>query len=316
MQILTDRRQFLTRCLSASLALPGLRLLSSAEALAVEPFKRSGPPRLLLSLAAYSFRDYFRDTNHKRDVETAAARRIDMFRFIDFCAEQGCAGAEVTSYYFPAKVTDEHLLELKRHAFLRGVALSGTAVGNEFTLPKGERRDEQVALVKMWIDRAAIMGAPHLRIFGGSDKDISKSEAKRRCIEAVEECADYAGKKGVLLGLENHGGVVAEADDLLDIVRSVKSPWVGINLDTGNFHTPDPYGDLSKCAPYAVNVQLKVEIQKRGEKAQPADLARVLQILRDAGYQGYVALEYEAARDPWQAVPEVLKRIKALLAAT
>jgi sugar phosphate isomerase/epimerase len=129
----------------------------------------------------------------------------------------------------------------------------------------------------------------------------------------LEECGEYAGRKGVFLGLENHGGIVADPKDLLDIVKSVKSPWVGINLDTGNFHTDDPYADIASCAPYAVNVQVKSEIQKRGQKKELADLARLVKILRDANYQGFVALEYEAAEDPWQAVPPLLKRLGQLM---
>jgi sugar phosphate isomerase/epimerase len=117
----------------------------------------------------------------------------------------------------------------------------------------------------------------------------------------------------VFLGLENHGGIVAEAADLLDLVRAVKSPWVGINLDTGNFRTADPYADLARCAPYAVNVQIKAELQPRGKPQGPADLARLVRILREAGYQGYVALEYEAAADPWTAVPPLLGRLRELL---
>jgi sugar phosphate isomerase/epimerase len=107
---------------------------------------------------------------------------------------------------------------------------------------------------------------------------------------------------------------VTEPADLLDIVRAVKSPWFGINLDTGNFHTDDPYADLARCAPYAVNVQVKVEIQPRGKPKGPADLPRLIRILREANYQGYVALEYEAAEDPWKAVPGHLRSLRQLLA--
>ena len=92
----------------------------------------------------------------------------------------------------------------------------------------------------------------------------------------------------------------------------MKSPWLGINLDTGNFHTDDPYADLVKIAPYAVNVQMKGEIQPRGKNAEPADLARLVRILRDANYQGFVALEYESKEDPWTAVPRLLKQMKEL----
>jgi sugar phosphate isomerase/epimerase len=207
------------------------------------------------------------------------------------------------------------LIKLRRHAFLRGIAISGTAIGNDFTQPPGEKLNEQIKLAKMWVDRAAVLGAPHIRIFAGAGKGMSKEEAKKMCIGAIEECADYAGTKGIFLGLENHGGIVAEADDILDIVRAVKSPWLGINLDTGNFHTDDPYADLAKCAPFAVNVQLKADIQKRGQKQEPSDLPRLAKILREANYQGYVALEYESAEDPWKAVPVLLKKMKDLFAA-
>jgi len=276
---------------------------------AIEPLKRPGRPRMSLSLAAYSFRNFFQKPDQPRN--------LDMFGFVDYCADQGLAAAEVTSYYFPRPITREYLLRLRRHAFLRGINLSGTAVGNNFARAKGEALQKEIASVKEWIDYAAIMGAPHIRIFAGpTPKDISVEEATRNCIEAIEECCAYAGEKGVILGLENHGGIVTTAAQLLDIVKAVKSPWFGINLDTGNFNSEDPYADLAACAPYAVNVQVKVEVRRKGAaKPEPADLPRLVAILRNANYQGYVALEYEAAEDPWEAVPRWLRALEKAMAA-
>jgi sugar phosphate isomerase/epimerase len=282
---------------------------------AIPPLSRSGSPRLLLGLAAYSFRDYFKDTDAQGGKAAPEGRPMDMFQFVDYCADHGCNGAELTSYYFPSDVTSEYLLRLKRHAFLRGIAVSGSAIGNTFTHPPGAKRAEEIARTKQWIDRAAILGAPHIRVFAGSTQGNSKDEAKKLCIAALEECAEYAGTKGVLLGLENHGGIVAEADDLLEIVQAVKNPWIGVNLDTGNFHTDHPYADLERCAPYAINVQFKVEIQKRGGPKEQADLLRVVKIMRDANYQGYFTLEYEAAEDPKAAVPRHLKKMREVLGA-
>jgi sugar phosphate isomerase/epimerase len=306
-----NRRSFLK---TFAFTLGGLGLFRTDPAKGIEPFKRAGAPRLSLSLAAYSFRDFFKDASHKRDAKTEPGKQIDLFQFIDYCAEHGCQGAELTSYYFPPTVDREFLLKIRRHAFLRGIAISGTAVGNTFT--DGGKRTQEIAGVKKWIDHAEVMGAPHIRIFaGGTPNGISGSQARSLCISAIEECCEYAGSKGIFLGLENHGGIVAEPDGVLEIVRAVKSPWFGVNLDTGNFHTDDPYADLARCAPYAVNVQIKVEITRRGQKNEPADLARVVKILREANYQGYVALEYEAAEDPWKAVPRHLKELKELLAS-
>jgi sugar phosphate isomerase/epimerase len=137
----------------------------------------------------------------------------------------------------------------------------------------------------------------------------------KHCITALEECADYAGKRGVFLGIENHGGIVAEADELLEILRIVKSPWVGINLDSGNFHTDDPYRDFERCAGYAVNVQMKSEIQRRGQRKESSDIPRMVKILKEARYRGYVTLEYEAAEDPFTAVPRILEEMRRAFVA-
>ncbi len=78
-----------------------------------------------------------------------------------------------------------------------------------------------------------------------------------------------------MLALENHGGgVTVTAEQLLRLVRAVKGPNFGVNLDTGNFHGPDPYAEIAQAAPYAVNVQVKTEIRRRGQSKEPADLAR------------------------------------------
>src|SRR5262249_54268835 len=147
--------------------------------------------------------------------------------------------------------------------------------------PKGEERAKQIEMVKRWVDYSQALGAPHIRVFAGAKGKLDVAEAKKLCIAGLEECCDYAGKKGIFLGLENHGGIVAEAADLLEIVRAVQSSWLGVNLDTGNFETDDPYADLAKCAPYAVNVQWKAEIQRRGQKKETADLTRLVRILRE-----------------------------------
>ena len=121
-----------------AVSLAGLGTLGSS-ALAIPPIARKGPARLQLSLAAYSFREYFAETS---------ARPLDMFQFIDFCAEHGCAGTELTSYYFPEDVPNNYLLNIRRHAFLRGIAISGTAVSNTFTYRPGSQRTDQIAMVR------------------------------------------------------------------------------------------------------------------------------------------------------------------------
>ncbi len=279
-------------------------IAATTIARAVEPFIRAGKPRFQLSLAAYSFRDFFKDP-----------AKMDFFKFIDLCAEQGLAGAELTSYYFNKDVTDADLLKVRRHAFLRGVSVSGTAVGNTFALPDGPELDKEKAGVKQWIDRAAVLGAPHIRVFAGNPKGLDEAAARRQAIKSLEEVGAYAAAKGVWLGVENHGGIVATPEGLLEIIKAVNSPAVGINLDTGNFHGADPYAELALCAPWAVNVQVKVEIKRAGAKCmEPADLKKIAALLREANYQGWVALEYESKPDPFTAIPEHLRALREALA--
>jgi len=300
------RREFLGKVLPAS----GAGLAAAAggfglPARAIEPIRRKGRCRLRLSMAAYSFRDYFR---------AGANPHIDLHDFIDYCADHGCEGTELTSYYFPPDPTREYLIGLKRHAFLRGLTVSGTAVGNNFALPEGPAFRAQVQMVKDWIDRAVVLGAPHIRVFAGSPKGIDEKEAIRRCVLALEECGEYASRRGVWLGLENHGGLVGNVRRLLEIVRAVKSRWVGVNLDTGNFYqTDDPYRDMALLAPYAVNVQFKVRINWPGKGRVPSDPDRVASILREVSYQGFVALEYEE-KAPWKEIPGWLEKLSRAFA--
>lgn len=291
---LPSRRHFLHSAVGG-LGLGALK----GPALSRSPIKRTGPPRLRTALAAYSFREAFGQEG-----------KLDMFGFIDYCAEHGVEGAELTSYFFAEAIDEAYLLRIKQHAFLKGVTISGTAVGNNFALPKGNELTQQIADVKHWVDHAHTMGAPHIRVFAGAPKGLEHTVAVRQCIVSLEDCCDYAGSKGIFLGLENHGGIVAEADALLEIVEAVRSPWMGINLDTGNFRTDDPYGDLAKCAPYAVNVQVKVEIQKRGQPKRLADIGRLSYILRESNYQGFVTLEYEAKGDPFEAIPGWIAKLQ------
>lgn len=294
-----DRRCFLNVCQAG--------LLSAAVPLgrlAAQPREANPPalqPSFKFSLAAYSYRDLL--TGKQQPSMT-------LFEFVDDCAKMQLEGTELTSYYFPAPVTAEYLRKLKAHCFRRGLDVSGTAVGNDFGHPEGEKRQQQIAALKAWIQHAEILGAPVIRVFAGKQqKGINEEETHRLIVSALEECCEFAGQHGVYLALENHGGPTATADGLLKIVEAVKSPWFGVNLDTGNFHSDDVYGDLARVAPRAVNVQVKVVITQGG-KQEPMDFKRLAAMLRDTGYRGYVVLEYEEDDDPRKVCPQFIQQIR------
>jgi len=163
-------------------------------------------------------------------------------------------------------------------------------------------------------DVSADLGAPAIRIFAGTaPRGVDETQARKWAVECIESCCDAASKRGVFLAVENHGGVVAKAEGLLEIVKAVGCPWVGINLDTGNFHSADPYEELARCAPYAVTCQLKTQVSTGG-KSEDVDIPRIAALLRKANYRGYVTLEYEDREDPMTAVPRWLEKMRAALA--
>ena len=136
-----------------------------------------------------------------------------------------------------------------------------------------------------------------------------------RAIEGIKASLPYAAERGVSLALENHGGITATVAQILALVQAVDAPNFGVNLDTGNFRTADPYADIARLAPYAINVQVKTELSREGKPKEEADLARIVKILRETRYSGYVVLEYEAADDPMSAVPRHVKTLRGLINA-
>jgi sugar phosphate isomerase/epimerase len=297
------RRDFLKHGMMTAMAGMGTAA-AIPVAWAIPPIGRTRPSHLKLSIAAYSYRDYL----------TAKPPRMNLFDYVNLAADMGLDAVEPTSYYFPADVTTDYLHRLKHHAFLLGLDISGTAIGNNFCLPPGPKRDHQLALTRTWIDRAAELDAPVIRIFAGNvPKDAAEDQAVAWAIEGIKESLPYAASKGITLALENHGGITETPAQILKLVKAVEGPNFGVNLDTGNFHGADPYAEIAELAPYAVNVQIKTEVHRKRGGKEEADLARVISIVREARYSGYIVLEYEAAEDPLSAIPRSIKKLRELI---
>ena len=287
----------------AFLAVPLASAACAVSADAIDPIKRPGDkPDLKLSLAAYSF--------HKQlDLKKPT---MTLFEFIDFAATLPVEAVELTSYFW-AETTDAYLGKLKEACSAKKLAVSGVPVGNNFCIRDEKKRRDEIQKVKDWTARAAKLGAKTVRIFAGSlDKGDTLERSQKQVTDAISECCAVAQKHGVMLALENHGGITDTAEHLLELVKPVKSAALGVNIDTGNFKTADPYADIAAIAPYGVVSQVKTEVFPGGKK-QEADLGRVVKILKDANFHGYVALEYEAAEDPKVAVPRYAKELRRLI---
>ena len=279
-------------------------LATGADALAADTGRHQKPK---LSLAGYSLRQYL--------PQDGKPGKITLADFFELVADWGLPAVEPTGYYFtseePAYV---HSLKAKAHKL--GLDISGTAIRNDFCDPDAEKRKSEIAHVKHWIDIALQLGAPHIRVFAGNPHaGVSDDQATAWAIECLKVCADYAATQGIFLGIENHGYLTTSGDKLMEVAGAINNEWLGINLDTGNFDS-NPYENIARATPRAVNVQLKIDVAGPQPKSKvPADFARIFKILTDGGYQGYVALEYEGKEDPYTGVPKFIEDARKGLAA-
>jgi sugar phosphate isomerase/epimerase len=222
---------------------------------------------------------------------------MTMESFLDTCAELGLDGVELTQYYFPEE-TDEYLNHLKREVFRRGLEVAGTAVGGDFVNADPAARLKQIEHVKDWIVKSAKLGSPVLRVFAGAQpKGVHLETAQGWVQEGLTQCAVTAARHGVVLGLENHGGVTSSADLVLHLLEPLKeNPWIGLNLDFGNF-TGDVYEQYARCASHVVTTHAKVTV-RQGEERQRLDFRKIVRIMREAGYNGFLSIEFEEHEDP------------------
>jgi L-ribulose-5-phosphate 3-epimerase len=223
--------------------------------------------------------------------------------------ETGMDGIDVTTYWFP-DTSDAFLVPLRGHAYRNAMELYSIAVRTEMCQQSPEARAAQVESIRKWVDVAEKLGAGHVRVFGGNiPKGATEEQAAGWTAETLKSASEYAGKKGIVLGMETHGGITDRAETTVKIIKMVDSPWAAINLDIGNFRV-DGYRQTELCIPYAVNVHMKTEIAGEDGKHHPADWDRLLGMFAKAGYKGRLALEYEAKAKAEETVPKLLRDLR------
>ncbi len=312
------RRNFTAVLAPWSLGIAGWGLGSLGRTLfAQSPIKRVGGPKLKTSLNAYSFSKPLNDQLKGR------AKGVSLFELLDFCAEAGFDALDPTGYFFPGypKVpTDLYLNDFKRRAFQLGVEISGTGVRNDFATPDATKRAADVQHVKEWIECAARMGAPVIRVFAGPvPSGPTWDEVSKWMADDLRACAEHGKKYGVLVGVQNHGDTLKTADDVLKIVKMVDSDWFGVIVDTGYFQSPDPYKDIARVLPYAVNWQIKEKVD--GVKGNSrTDLKKLVGIIKAGGYRGYLPIETLSIAgepyDPRARVTQMLGELRETIGQT
>ncbi len=263
------------------------------------------PTKLKTGLNAFSFS------------KPLTSGEMNLDQLLEFCAKNQIDAVDLTAYYFPGYPevpTDEYLHHIKQKAFLLGVEISGTGVRNDFTDPDPEKRKASVELVKKWIIAAEKLGAPVIRVFSGTadPKGMSRAEVVNNVVGALNECVAFGKLHGVVVAIQNHNDFIKTADQAIEIIRRVNSDWCGLILDIGSYRTGDPYKEIARSIPYAVNWQLKETVFVEG-KEQKVDLDRLMKIIKESGYRGYLPLETLGEGDPNIKVPKFLREIRDAL---
>jgi len=274
--------------------------------------------RIRLGVSTYS---YWHFTPQKFPIE----------KVIDEAARLGFDAVEILH----RQMEDEsagYVNKLKRQAFALGLDLNLLSIHQNFVSPDQAERQKNIDHTRHCLELAAQLGIPCIRLNSGrwgtikSFDDLMKAkgnepplpgytddDAFRWCIECIEKCIPHAERTGVMMALENHWGLTTRVEGVLRIWKAVNSPWLGINLDTGN-HPGDPYPEIEKLAPHATIVQAKTYHGGGVWYTLDLDYARIAGILRKHAFSGYVSLEMEGKEDAATAVPKSLELLRKAFA--
>jgi sugar phosphate isomerase/epimerase len=261
--------------------------------------------RLKISLNAYSFNQPLREG------------KFTISDLLDYCAVTGFEGVDLTGYYFPGYPVappDDYIYNVKKKAFRLGIGISGTGVRNDFSFADPAKREVEKKLVKDWIVVAEKLGAPLVRIFSGSlPKDnFSWDQRSEWIADDINECAEFGKKHGVMIGVQNHNDFLKTSSDVEKLLKLINSEWVGLLLDIGSYHTADPYEDIAVNSKHAISWQLKEKVFVNDTQVI-TDFTRIIEIVKQCGYAGYLPLESIGEGDPANKAGALFKNVRAVL---
>ncbi len=303
---INERRSFLKKISAAAVA----GTLIPVTSLSSRPSSRDdiSASRVRLGISTYSYWHFYPEL-------------VPIQHVIEEASRLGVGGVDVLHRQMESEDPD-YIKALKKHALIHGVHLNCLSTHQRFLNPDTEARQESIEDTKRFIRLAHDMGIPCIRIstgrwgttgsfselmdLRGEEPPIegyTEEDAFQWCVDALEQIVPVAEEHGVMLGLENHWGLTRTAEGLLRLMHAVDSPWLRVLLDTGNF-LEDPYDQIEMLAPYTVFVQAKTYYGGGRYYTLDLDYPRIARILGDAGYKGYISIEFEGHADNAEAVEE------------
>src|SRR5690606_23436359 len=237
---------------------------------------------------------------------------LDNLDFPAFAKNQfDIRAVEYVNQFFKDKAKDlTYLKELKKRAKDNGVKNVLIMVDGEGQLGDGDKAKRAVAVENhyKWVDAAKYLGCHAIRVNAAGKGEAE--EVKKRVVESMVTLSDYAKKAKINVIIENHGGMSSHGDWLADLLRQVNHKNAGSLPDFGNFYEYDRYQGVTDLMPYAKGVSAKTHDFDANGLEKKIDYAKMLDIVKAAGYRGYVGIEYEGKN-----LPEIegIKLTKALL---
>ncbi len=205
--------------------------------------------------------------------------------------------------------------DLKRLALSLGLDIYCLAIHQNFVKPKPEDRQREVDHTKHCLEIAYRLGAPAIRLNSGRWRTIesfddlmaskgkeppisgyTESDALNWVVDSIRKCLPLAEELGIVMALENHWGLTATPELTVKIVETVNSRWLRVLMDTGNF-IEDTYSGLRKIAPYTALVHVKTYYGGGVWYELDIDYSKVLEILEEVNYKGYLSIEFEGRED-------------------
>ena len=308
-----SRRSFIKKSLITSSGFLGLNTFSSQAGSSEKKGTRHPNP---IGVSTYSFWQF---NGPKEDTP------------IEYCIEQaarmGFDGVELLLMQMDSE-EKPYLNKLKKMAYHSGLDLMGFSTHQGYVYPDKDKREEEIRKTIHQIELAYELGIPTMRLNTGrwgtsgsfdelmANRGIepvlegyTEEDGFNWVIDAIGKCLYKAEECGVVLGLENHWGLGRTADGVQRIVDAIESPWLMVTLDTGNF-LEDPYEQLEVLASQTILMQAKTYYGGGKWYTLDLDYPRIGEIMRKAGYKGYVSLEFEGNEDPLKAIPQSLEVLR------
>ena len=298
----TNRRGFLKSAALGVSAIGGATALSGCKTL-----NFGGGKLFDISLAQWSLnRQFF-------------GGKIDALDFAKVSREEFDIGAiEYVNQFFKTKAKDEaYLGDLKKRAADHGVTSLLIMVDGEGQLGHADaaERAKTVSNHHKWVDAAKYLGCHSVRVNAGTTGSGSFEEKQKLAADGLRQLSEYGAKQGLNVIVENHGGLSSNGAWLAGVMKLVNMDNCGTLPDFGNFHVGggkmyDRYKGVDELMPYAKAVSAKShEFDAEGNEVK-TDYLRMMKIVLEHGYNGYVGVEYEGSKvDAYQGI----KLTKALL---